>query len=145
MSPLGERLIGTWQLISRVDHAADGTKRIDPALGPDPLDMLTYTRDRFAAQFMKRDRSSDSTSAVGGSGENSTTVAGGYDAYFGTYQIGENGVVLHRLEAALTNGNVGMEVARTLAVEGDTLTITLKTATPDKEPVIRTLTWKRIG
>jgi hypothetical protein len=145
VSTLGERLIGTWQLLSRVDHAADGTRRIDPALGPDPLGMLTYTADRFAAQFMKRDRGSESTGSSAGSGENNTSAVGGYDAYFGTYHIGENGVVLHRLEAALTNGNVGMEVARTLAVDGDTLVITLNTATPDKEPITRTLTWKRIG
>ena len=114
MTTLLERLIGTWQLTNRVDRAADGTRRIDPALGPDPLGMLTYTADRFSAQFMKRDRSSDETKAPPGSGDNNTSAVGGYDAYFGTYHVGENGVVVHRLEAALTNGNVGMEVARTL-------------------------------
>jgi Lipocalin-like domain len=141
---LAKRMIGTWTLVSRVDRAADGTIRSDPALGSDPLGMLTYTPDRFAAQFMKRDRSS-ATETEAGSGQNNTAAVGGYDAYFGTYQVGSDGVVLHRLEAALTQGNVGLEVARTLAVEDDKLTIVLETATRDWEPIIRTLTWNRIG
>lgn len=142
---LAERMIGTWRLVSRVDRAADGTTRTDPALGSDPLGMLTYTRDRFAAQFMKRDRSEALVEFAAGSGQNNTTAVGGYDAYFGTYHVGNDGVVRHRLEAALTLGNVGLEVARTLSVEDDKLTIVLETATPDREPITRTLTWNRIG
>ena len=142
---LAERMIGTWRLVSRVDRAADNTIRTDPALGSDPLAMLTYTQDRFAAQFMKRDRSEASVNNAGGSGQNNTTAVGGYDAYFGTYNVGSDGLVLHRLEAALTPGNIGLEVARTLAVENDKLTIVLETATLDREPITRTLTWNRIG
>ena len=142
---LAERMIGTWRLVTRVDRAADGSIRTDLALGSDPLGMLTYTRDRFSAQFMKRDRSVASVEAAPASGQNNTTAVSGYDAYFGTYHIGNDGVVLHRLEAALTHGNVGLEVARTLAVEDDKLTIVLETATQDPEPITRTLTWNRIG
>src|SRR5689334_6887306 len=108
---LADRLLGTWWLISRIDRAADGTTRTDPALGSDPLAMLTYTRERFAAQFMKRDRS-QSTASAAGSGQNNTSAIGGYDAYFGTYSVGEGGQVRHRLEAALSPGNVGLEVTR---------------------------------
>ena len=141
---LAARMIGTWSLVSRIDRAADGAIRSDPALGSDPLALLTYTRDRFAAQFMKRDRASAAPSA-GGSGQNNTTAVGGYDAYFGRYSVGANGVVAHRLEASLTPGNVGMEVERTLSVDGDRLTIVLDTASVDGEPVTRTLTWDRVG
>ena len=142
---LVKHMIGTWRLVSRVDRAVDGTTRTDPALGSDPLGMLTYTKDRFAAQFMKRDRSSAAVEVAIGSAENNTTAVGGYDAYFGTYHVGNEGVVLHRLEAALTQGNIGLEVARTLAVEDDKLTIVLETATRNREPITRTLTWHRIG
>lgn len=138
-------MVGTWRLVSRIDRAADGTIRTDPALGSDPLGMLTYARDRFAAQFMKRDRSTTSGQHAAGSGKNNTSAVGGYDAYFGTYRVGENGLVVHRLEAALTPGNVGLEVARSLAVEDDALTIVLETATEQGEPVTRTLSWERIG
>jgi hypothetical protein len=140
---LAERIIGTWWLVSRIDRAADGTIRTDAALGSDPLAMLTYTRERFAAQFMKRDRSAPPADAEGGSGQNNTTAVGGYDAYFGTYRVDAGGLVLHRLEAALTPANVGLEVARTLSVANDTLTIVLATATPGGEPITRTLTWTR--
>src|SRR5215475_2577789 len=105
---LAERMIGTWRLVSRVDRAADGMTRTDPALGSDPLGMLTYTRDRFAAQFMKRDRSGVAANAAAGSGQNNTSAVGGYDAYFGTYRVASDGRVLHRLEAALTPANVGI-------------------------------------
>ena len=141
---LAEAMIGTWWLESRIDRAADGGLRDDPALGSDPLAMLTYTRDRFAAQFMKRNRA-EVGKAAAGSGQNNTSAVGGYDAYFGTYRIGADGLVMHRLDAALTQANVGMEFARTLAVEGDRLTIVLETASQSGEPVTRTLTWKRIG
>ena len=142
---LAERMIGSWRLVSRVDRVADGATRSDPALGSDPLGMLTYTKDRFAAQFMKRDRSSAAVETAISSAENNTAAVGGYDAYFGTYCVGNDGVVLHRLEAALTQGNVGLEVARAVAVEDDKLTIVLETTTRDREPITRTLIWNRIG
>lgn len=137
-------MLGTWRLVSRLDRAADGGLRSEPMLGSDPLAMLTYTRHNFSAQFMKRDRNSATPAHPCGSGQNNTSAVAGYDAYFGTYQICDGGVVLHRLEAALTPANVGMEVARTLAVDGDTLTITLQTTSRDHEPVTRTLTWTRL-
>lgn len=138
-------LIGVWWLETRVDHAADGTRRIDPTLGADPIGILTYAPTHFAAQFMKRERSSAAGPTLG-SGANNTSAVGGYDAYFGTYEINhETGEVLHRLVGALTEANIGMEVSRTLSVEGDGLTITLATSTLEGEPVTRTLTWHRIG
>ncbi|HNB25415.1 MAG TPA: lipocalin-like domain-containing protein [Alphaproteobacteria bacterium] len=142
---LAKDMLGTWRLVSRVDRAADGALRSEPMLGADPLAMLTYTPHHFSAQFMKRDRNSAAPAHPCGSGQNNTSAIGGYDAYFGTYQVCDGGVVLHRLEAALTPANVGMEVARTLAVDGDTLTITLETTSHEHEPVTRTLTWTRLA
>ena len=145
---LAKALIGTWWLIDRIDRAADGGVRPEPTLGSDPLAMVTYTGERFAAQFMRRDRAtSTSTSAPAASGTlvNNTSAVDGYDAYFGTYRIGDNGLVRHKLDAAITRANIGMEVERRLSVEGDQLTIVLETKTAGGEPVTRTLRWKRIG
>lgn len=142
---LAEAMIGSWRLLSRLDHAADGSLRSEPMLGSDPIAMLTYTRDHFSAQFMRRDRSAALLNVPCGSGHNNTSAVGGYDAYFGTYQVCDGGVVLHRLEAALTPQNVGIEVARTLTVDGDTLTIRLDTTAHDQEPVTRVLTWARMA
>jgi len=137
---------GVWWLLSREDRAIDGSIRIDPTLGPDAKGILTYANGRFAAQFMKRDRSDVSNTASPSSGQNNTVAVGGYDAYFGTYSVDEkSGDVLHRLEGALTPQNVGLEVLRTLTVNGDNLVIQLETTTLEGEPVTRTLTWERVA
>jgi len=138
--------IGVWWLLSREDRAKDGSTRIDPTLGPDAKGILTYANGRFAAQFMKRDRSDAKDTANPASGQNNTGAVGGYDAYFGTYSIdAKSGDVLHRLEGALTPENVGMEVLRTLTVDGNNLVIQLETMTLEGEPIRRTLTWERVA
>lgn len=139
-------IIGVWSLLSREDHSSDGLRVVDPALGTDPLGILTYAPRHFAAQFMKRERSGAEDSATSPQGENNTGAVGGYDAYFGTYRvIEENGEVLHRLQGALTSGNVGLEVSRKLEVIGDQLTIQLDTTSAEGTPISRVLTWRRVG
>lgn len=143
---LASDIIGVWWLLSREDRTADGARRIDPALGADPIGILTYGPEHFAAQFMKRDRPSDSVADTAIQGENNTGAIGGYDAYFGTYQVTEaSGEVLHRLAGALTAANVGIEVSRKLRVKNNRLEIRLDTSTPEGEAITRTLTWERIG
>lgn len=143
---LASSMLGVWWLLSRIDTAEDGTVREEPSLGSDPLGILTYAPGRFAAQFMKRDRRRADSGELRSQPRNNTAAVGGYDAYFGSYEIDpQSGEVLHRLEGALTAGNVGMEVARTLEVTGDQLVIRLETNTADGEAVTRTLTWRRIG
>jgi len=137
---------GVWWLLSREDRAMDGGLRIDPTLGPDAKGILTYANGRFAAQFMKRDRTDVPDTNGTSIGENNTGAVGGYDAYFGTYSVDEKtGEVFHRLEGALTAQNVGMEVSRTLTVDDDSLVIQLETTTIDGEPIVRTLTWERVA
>lgn len=133
---------GSWRLLSRIDRAADGTTRNEPTLGSDPVAMLTYVAGSFAAQFMKRDRSSAPTLAAT---HNNTGALGGYDAYFGSYTVGADGMVEHRLLGALTAANVGMTFQRRLTVKNGLLVIELETATAAGEPVTRTLTWERIS
>lgn len=141
-----EDFTGVWWLLSREDRAMDGSVRVDPTLGPDAKGILTYAGGRFAAQFMKRDRSDVTNAGNLPGGRNNTGAVGGYDAYFGTYSvIEETGDVLHRLEGALTPENVGLEVLRTLTVNGNELVIRLETTTPEGEPVVRTLTWERVA
>jgi hypothetical protein len=143
---LAQDIVGVWWLLSREDRSADGSPRVDPSLGADPIGILTYTSSRFAAQFMKRDRSPDIGADPSAQGKNNTGAIGGYDAYFGTYEVIEaTGAVLHRLEGALTPENVGMEVSRNLQVDDDRLVIRLDTSTAEGEAISRTLTWQRIG
>jgi len=137
---------GIWWLLSREDHTKEGQRRIDPILGSDPIAILVYANHYFAAQFMKRERSADSVSQPTAAGQNNTSAIGGYDAYFGTYEVNkETNQVAHTLVGSINPGNIGMTVHRNLLVEGDKLTIKLETTTREGEPVTRTLTWKRIS
>src|SRR5690242_8492896 len=142
MSATRHEFEGTWQLLSRIDRAADGSLRDEPSLGSDPIAMLTYASGHFAAQFMKRDRSTASTAAMT---QNNTGAVGGYDAYFGTYHVKDGPEVEHRLIAALTPANVGMSVMRRLSAREGRLIIELDTTTAAGEPVTRTLTWARLA
>jgi len=143
---LVNKIQGTWWLLSREDHTSDGERRIDPILGQDPLGILVYANNYFSAQFMKRERSADSVSQPTAAGQNNTSAIGGYDAYFGTYEVNkETNQVAHTLVGSINPGNIGMTVHRNLLVEGDKLTIKLETTTQEGEPVTRTLTWKRIS
>ena len=146
MDRLSAVLPGTWKLISRIDCTVSGERRVEPALGDDPVALLIYDRSgNFAAQFMKRDRSGPISDVAPGASNNSR-AQGGYDAYFGTYTIDDEGsTVTQRLVGALSKENVGMVVTRTMLVEGNTLTIKLATTTADGEPVIRTLIWSRVS
>lgn len=142
---LASAMVGVWWLLSREDRTADGSLRVDPALGSDPLGILTYAPTRFAAQFMKRDRSAGNVPAFA-TGQNNTGAVDGYDAYFGTYEVDpECGEVVHVLQGALSPDNVGIRVSRRLEVDGNRLRIQLDTTTVEGEPVTRTLTWQRIG
>lgn len=145
---LSESLIGTWELLSREDHNAAGERRIDPALGADPIAMLVYDRTgHFAAQFMKRDRSQPAPAPTAAApAPNNTGARDGYDAYFGVYSVDDaSGTVTQRLTGSLSPQNVGMQLTRAMTVVGDELTIALATTAADGEPVTRTLRWRRVG
>ncbi|HVW15890.1 MAG TPA: lipocalin-like domain-containing protein [Mucilaginibacter sp.] len=143
---LAAKMQGVWWLLSREDHTKDGQRRVDPILGSDPLAILAYAKDRFSAQFMKRDRTDVQAVQAPQAGQNNTAAMGGYDAYFGSYKVDERtGQVAHTLMGSIIASNVGLTVSRDLRVDGDTLIIQLETTSTGGEPIIRTLTWKRIG
>lgn len=137
---------GVWWLLSREDWTKDGQRRIDPVLGSDPIAIISYAKNHFAAQFMKRNRTEDVTNQISYSGQNNTVATGGYDAYFGTYDVEiQTGKVSHTLIGSITPSNIGMTVSRDLRVNKDELTIQLETTTPQGEQITRTLIWKRIS
>jgi lipocalin-like protein len=146
LAPLSKSLVGTWLLTLREDRTREGKAHPDPGLGSDPVAILVYDASgNFAAQFMKRDRSSASAAgSSGAAGPNNSRAQGGYDAYFGTYTVDDRqGTVTQRLAGALSSENVGMVLTRAMAVEGDELTIRLETTALDGVPITRTLKWRR--
>jgi hypothetical protein len=144
--PLSRTLPGTWRLLSRIDVAANGERRVDPSLGEDPVAILFYDRSgNFAAQFMKRDRTGG-VEAVAEPAKNNSRARDGYDAYFGSYTIDDAaGTVTQKLAGALSKENVGHVLTREMTVEGDRLTIELETTSIEGDPVRRTLRWARVG
>ena len=140
---LATEIIGLWLLELREDWTFDGQQRIDPTLGADPIGILAYANQHFTAQFMKRDRT-NSSELVSYSGSNNTVAVGGYDAYFGTYEVNEQtGKVNHTLIGSINEKNIGISVWRDLRVIKNKLIIQLETTTIDGEPIVRTLTWNR--
>ncbi len=144
---LADRLVGSWELVTRLDRTAAGEPRVEPSLGSDPVAFLVFDRaGHFAAQFMKRNRAGAVEGASPGVASNNSRAQGGYDAYFGTYAVEPDGAMVStRLVGALSPENVGQVFRRRMSVEADTLTIELDTSTPAGEPVTRTLRWKRVG
>ena len=141
---LAHNLVGTWRLLSRIDRDASGEAVDEPSLGSDPLALLFFDASgNFAAQFMRRERTV-AVAAPEFTGQNNTTAIGGYDAYFGTYEVDEpSGDVHTHLVAALSPSHVGATMMRNMKVEDGKLIIQLTTTTPDNMPVSRTLTWER--
>jgi len=141
---LDHDLIGTWRLLSRIDRDASGKPVDEPTLGSDPLALLFFDgAGNFAAQFMKRDRSLEVAAPLF-AGLNNTTAIGGYDAYFGTYEVDETSGDVHtRLVGALSPSHVGATMMRNMKVEEGKLVIRLTTTTADDTAVHRTLTWER--
>ena len=143
---LAHDLIGTWRMLSRIDRDASGRPVDEPTLGSDPLALLFFDgAGNFGAQFMKRDRRVAVAAQVF-TGQNNTTAIGGYDAYFGTYEVDDtSGDVQTRLVGALSPGHVGATMMRNMKVEKGQLVIQLTTTTSDNTLVHRTLTWERAG
>jgi len=143
---LAARILGIWKLKSREDIDATGQIRIDPFLGRDPLGILCFGPNHFAAQFMKRDRSGQENVPERVQAKNNTVAANGYDAYFGTYSIDEiAGTLTTHLEGSISPANVGSTYVRDMRVVKNELIIQLHTTAVDGTAIIRTNTFSRIG
>jgi len=144
---LSASLVGTWELLSRRDCTPSGEPRTEPSLGSDPVALLFFDgQGHFAAQFMKRDRGAATEASPGSAVPNNSRARGGYDAYFGTYSVdGQSGTVSTTLVGALSPENVGQVYVRAMSVLGNELTIRLETRSGEGEPIVRTLTWARVG
>ena len=143
---LSKQIVGTWEVITRIDRTKDGREVDEPSLGRDPVALIMFdTNGRFSAQFMKRSATAIAAAPVSSHGApNNTRAVGGYDAYFGSYKVDDDkGLVTVTLAGALSRENVGMVLGREMAVEGDQLVIRVPTATAEGVAVLRTLTCKR--
>jgi len=146
---LASEILGAWWLLSRLDHDDSGKRHVCPILGAEPLGFLSFTPKRFSAQFMRRGRELEPESpltAAASPTANNTAAVGGYDAYFGTYELDDaRGTVVVKLEASLSPANIGKTFLREVRVVGDRLIIRLDTNAADGTPISRTLTFERLA
>jgi len=145
---LASEMLGAWWLLSRLDHDDSGNRHVCPILGAEPLGFLSFTPKLFSAQFMRwgRELEAEVPRATALPAANNTSAAGGYDAYFGTYELDRaRGTVLVTLEAALSPANIGKTFLREVRVVGDRLIIRLDTNAADGTPISRTLTFERLA
>jgi len=146
---LASEILGAWWLLSRLDHDDGGNRHVCPILGVEPLGFLSFTPKRFSAQFMRRGRELETEAPASTAplpGANNTAAVGGYDAYFGTYELdATRGTVVVKLEASLAPANIGKTFLREIRVVGDRLIIRLNTNAADGTPISRTLTFERLA
>jgi hypothetical protein len=140
-------LVGTWQLVTRIDRDADGNVVAEPSLGASPTGYLIYdAAGHVAVQLMKANRSSNPCEVTAPAQANNLAHVGGYDAYFGHYEVDWSaGTVTHILDGALAPADVGRHLSRRFKLEGDTLTIQFEPAGKEAKQLTRTLTWKRVS
>ena len=140
-------LVGSWELKSRIDRTANGEEQEEATLGSDPIAFLVFdSTGHFAAQFMRRDRTTAPDRQSAASPANNSLARGGYDAYFGTYTLDEaKGILSTLLRGALSQENVGQTFVRHVGVEGDILTLRLNTTAANGDAITRTLRWQRVA
>ena len=144
---LAQAMLGIWKLKTRIDLDASGQRRIDPALGADPLGVLCFAPGYFAAQFMRRDRSTaPGTAPVMAPSLNNSVAVDGYDAYFGTYVLDPGaGTIATTLDGSVSPANIGKTFVRRVRVVDAELIIQLDTTAADGAAVTRTLRFSRLS
>ena len=127
------RLVGVWSLVSSTRRFADS--RVEYPYGEKPVGRITYdSAGRISAQLMRRARRCTVPSGVnlvaGNAGdEEIREAAGGFAAYFGTFEVDEAAqTVIHHVEAALVPSWVGTDLKRNYRFEGNRLVLTATSA-----------------
>ena len=128
-----DQLIGVWKLISYQRKSSDG--RVEYPFGEKPVGRLTYdSAGRMSAQLMRPARKS--AMPVGVSFANGTAsdaelreAAGGFIAYFGTFDVDEpSTTVIHHVEACLVPSWVAHDLQRKYRFQGNRLMLSAVTS-----------------
>ena len=138
-----QRMVGTWQLMTRTVKRADGSIVIDPVLGERPSGRLVYDASgAMSLQMMRTGRKEAISTPANARDKSNPRVILGYDSYFGRYTVDEKaGTVTHHVEGSLFPEDLGDDWVRPFTLNGNTLTLSLT----GEDGLTRTLTFQRIG
>jgi hypothetical protein len=137
-----ERIVGTWQLMTRTVSRADGTVIVDPVLGEKPTGRLVYDASgAMMLQMMRTGRTEAISNPASSEGKANSRVILGYDSYFGRYTVNEKaGTVTHHVEGSLFPEDLGDDWVRPFTLQGDALTLRLT----GEDGLTRTLVFQRM-
>jgi hypothetical protein len=106
-------LVGTWNLVSDVNTAADGRK-VEP-FGPTPHGMAIFDSDRhFAIVISRPDLPKfSSNNRMQGTPEENRAIVQGSIGFFGTYSVADGAVIQH-VEGGTWPSWIGTDQKRTI-------------------------------
>lgn len=139
-----EALIGSWDLVSLENRAADGS--VERPFGAAPVGRLTYTADGFmSAQIMNGDRPPFATPDLySGTPVEKAAAYESYIAYYGAYAVDAIAhTVTHRVKGSLFPNWTGGQQVRYYTVEGNKLILTTKPFKAQGKDVTAHVVWQR--
>ena len=138
-----QRIVGSWQLMTRTVSRPDGTKIVDPVLGEKPTGRLVYdTSGAMSLQMMRPGRKDAIATPANARDKSNPRIVLGYDSYFGRYTVDEKAsTVTHHVEGSLFPEDLGEDWVRPFTLEGITLTLRL---TSSADGLTRTLVFQRM-
>jgi hypothetical protein len=113
-----EQLVGTWQLVSSLNIAADG-KKID-AFGPNPVGMVIFTAGgHFMLMNSRRDLPRfASNNRMQGTSEENKAVVQGSTVLFGTYSLHDSVITMKIDGATYPNFDGAQQIRNIIAFDG---------------------------
>ena len=140
-----QRILGAWQLESRTVRKASGETLLDPVLGQQPTGRLFYDASgNMMLQMMRQERAQAISVPSNPQDAKDPRIVLGYDAYFGTFDVDESdGTITHHVKGSLFPEDLGKDFRRSLRIEGDTLTLSFTSQSPEGFDVARTLLFRR--
>jgi hypothetical protein len=134
-----ERIVGTWRLVSYETNELGG-RRGKPY--GDAVGRLEYDdHGNMAGQVMRPDRAKVELGEGGAQQVRAAYL--GYIAYFGTYEVADDGKsVVHRVEGSLNPGWIGGNQVRQMRFDGDRLILSADVR-KGEQVVTHELTWEK--
>jgi Lipocalin-like domain len=136
------RVVGTWSLVSAWSSTDDGTKR--ESFGSSPSGVLTYGSDgRMMVLIANGGRKPLSADRVGAPEKERAEAFSTFLSYGGRYSLKE-GKVVHHVEISSYPNWVGTDLVRTVAFEGDRITLTTPPISVGGKMQSTELVWERL-